>query len=73
VIEPSRIDELGLARDTLEVKPEAGNHGKASMIGSSRGASDPVYAGPNEGELETGLCGLSHIPIAAGIAIEPIS
>jgi len=27
-----------------------------------------VYAGPNEGELETGLCGLSHIPIAAGIA-----
>ncbi len=69
MIEPARIDELGLARNALEVEPEAAYDGQAPMVRRRRSASDPVYAGSNKRELEAGARRFRHVTIAASVAM----
>ncbi len=73
MIEPARIYELSLKRDALEVKPETADYGQTPVVGGCSGTSDPVDAGPNESELEAGACRFGHVPVAARIAIQPIT
>jgi hypothetical protein len=72
VIEPARIDELGLARNPLEAKTETANDGQAPVVGGCCGAPDPVDTGSNKGEIEAGSRRFGHITVATSVAMQPI-
>jgi hypothetical protein len=73
MIEPTRIDKLGLTRDSLKVKPKAANYRKTPSVDGRGSTAHPMYAGPTKCKLQARGGGFGHISIAAGVFVQPVA
>ena len=72
MIDPSGVDELGLPRNSLEMKPEAADDCQARVVRRRCRTTNAMYSGPMKCKLKARRGSLRHVPVATRLSGEPI-